>query len=47
MKNLDDVLENHLETLLNKVEILNGHFNKNTVSLGNKKVGKDIVSVAI
>jgi len=47
MKNLDEGLENHLETLLNKVEMLNGHFNKNTVSLGNKKFAMDIFSFAI
>jgi hypothetical protein len=47
MKNLDEGLENHLETLLNQVEMLNGHFNKNTVSLGNKKFAMDIFSFAI
>ena len=42
MRNLDDGLENHLETLLSQVELLNGHFNKNTVSLGNNKFAMDI-----
>jgi hypothetical protein len=47
MKNLDDGLEYHLATLLNKVEILNGHFNKNIVSLGNNKFAMDIFTFLI
>lgn len=47
MRNLDDGLENHLETLLSQVELLNGHFNKNTVSLGNNKFAMDIFSFTI
>lgn len=47
MRNHVEELDIHLETLLNKVEVLNGHFNKNTVSLGNKKFAMDIFSFAI
>jgi hypothetical protein len=47
MRNLDEGLENHLETLLNQIEKLNGHFNNTTVSLGNKKFAMDIFSFAI
>ena len=47
MRNLDDGLENHLETLLTQVEIINGHFNKTIVSLGNNKFAMDIFSFTI
>lgn len=47
MKNLDDGLEYHMETLLNQVEMLNGHFNKNIVLLGNNKFAMDIFSFVI
>ncbi len=47
MKNLDERLEYHLETLLNQAEKLNGHFNKNIVSLGNNKFAMDIFTFVI
>lgn len=47
MKNLDEGLENHIETLLRKVKMLNGHFNKNIVLLGNNKFAVDIFSFVI
>ena len=47
MKNLDDGLENHLETILNQVDMLDGHFNKNTVSLGDNKFAMDIFTFVI
>ena len=47
MRNLDEGLENHMETLLNQVELLNGHFSKNIVSLGNNKFALDIFSFAL
>jgi hypothetical protein len=47
MKTLDDGLENHIAILLAEVNDLNGHFNKNVVSLGNQKFAMDIFSFAI
>ncbi len=47
MKNLDEGLENHLEKLLSQVEMINGHFNENTVSLGDNKFAMDIFSFSI
>lgn len=47
MKNLDEELEIHLESILTQVETIKGHFSKNTVSLGNHKFAMDIFSFAI
>ena len=47
MRNLEDGLENHLETLLSEVELIKGHFNKNTVSLGDNKFAMDIFTFNI
>lgn len=47
MRNLDDGLENYLESILRKVEKINGHFNKNVFSIGDNKFGIDIYSFAI
>jgi hypothetical protein len=46
MKDLEG-LESHIESLLAEVKNINGHFNKNFVSLGNTKFAIDIFSFVI
>jgi hypothetical protein len=47
MMNLDANLENNINALLNQVELLDGHFNKDIVSIGNNKFAMDIFSFVI
>jgi hypothetical protein len=46
MKDLEG-LENHIESLLTEVQNINGHFNKDFVTLGNTKFAIDIFSFVI